>query len=143
MGGPIKGRADYYEPGDWNVACSMCGRKRKSSELVRNWQGLWRCPVHNEPRQPQDFVANVKDVMTVPFAQPETNLPTAICTWNSLSAYPDWAGPDCSIPDRTQLTEEEMPYEPFYPPPPIGPQLVLGTVDDQAIVTAGDLGIQV
>lgn len=146
MGGPIKGRADYYEPGDWNVACSMCGRKRKASELVRNWQGLWRCPIHNEPRQPQDFVANVKDVMTVAFDQPETNLPTAICTWNGLSAYPGWAEPGCSIPGRNILTLEDMPMEPFFPPPPIGPPVpvkVLGTISGLAIITQSGLEIQV
>jgi hypothetical protein len=71
---PGRGRADYFAPGDWNVACSMCGRKRKASSLVRNWQGLYRCLEHNEPRQPQDFARGVKDIMTVPFAQPETNL---------------------------------------------------------------------
>lgn len=74
MGFPSKGRADYWAPGDWNCACSMCGRKRKASELVRNWQGMYRCPEHNEERQPQDFVRNVKDIMTVPFDQPETQL---------------------------------------------------------------------
>lgn len=65
------GEADYLELGDWNVSCSMCGRKRKSSKVVQNWQGQYRCPWHNEIRQPQDFVRNVKDIMTVPFSQPE------------------------------------------------------------------------
>lgn len=65
------GEADYLELGSWNVSCSMCGRKRKSSKVVQNWQGQYRCPWHNEIRQPQDFVRNVKDIMTVPFAQPE------------------------------------------------------------------------
>ena len=74
MGGQVKGRADYLLLGDYNAACSMCGRKRKASQLVRNWQGLYRCPEHNEPRQPQDFVRNVKDVMTVPWAQPEQDI---------------------------------------------------------------------
>lgn len=72
MGYPVKGQADYLALGDWNVACSMCGRKRKSSQLVKNWQGMYRCPEHDEPRQPQDFVRNVKDIMTVPYALEET-----------------------------------------------------------------------
>jgi len=71
MGGPVKGRADYFAPGDYNAACSMCGRKRKASELVRNWQGLYRCPEHNEPRQPQDYARGVKENMAVPWAQTE------------------------------------------------------------------------
>lgn len=100
MSGPTKGRADHYVPGDWNVACSMCGRKRKASQMVRNWQGMWRCPEHNEPRQPQDFVRAVPDVQSVPFAQPETDIDLEICTLNGNSAIPDEALPGCSIPDN-------------------------------------------
>lgn len=100
MGGPTKGKADYYDPGDWNVACSMCGRKFKASQMVRNWQGLWRCREHNEPRQPQDFVRAIPDVQAVPFAQPETDIDIEFCSLNGVSAIPDAALPDCSIPDN-------------------------------------------
>jgi hypothetical protein len=64
------GRADYLELGDWNAICSMCGGKRKASQMVKNWQGLYRCPEHNEPRHPQDFVRAVPDVQTPPWTQP-------------------------------------------------------------------------
>lgn len=100
MGTPPKGRADFYSPGDWNASCSMCGRKRKASTMVRNWQGLYRCPEHNEPRQPQDFVRGTQDVQTVPWSQPETDIDIQICTFNGVSAIPDFALPDCSIPDN-------------------------------------------
>jgi hypothetical protein len=100
MGGPTKGRADYFAPGDWNVACSMCGRKRKASQMVKNWQGMYRCPEHNEARQPQDFVRATADIQTVPFAQPETDIDIVICTLNGVSAIPGCALPDCSIPDN-------------------------------------------
>lgn len=66
-----KYQPDYLELGDWNAACSMCGRKRKASELVKNWQGMYRCPEHNEPRQPQDFVRPVPDIQTPPWVQPK------------------------------------------------------------------------
>lgn len=101
MGTPIKGRADYWSPGDYNASCSMCGRKRKASTMVKNWQGLYRCPEHNEPRQPQDFARGVKDVMTVPWAQKETDVLTYVCTPNGQSALPDVGIPDCMIPDNT------------------------------------------
>lgn len=100
MGGPSKGRADFYKSGDWNVSCSMCGRKRKASEMVQNWQGLWRCPEHNEQRQPQDFVRAIPDVQSVPFAQPPSDIDIFFCSFNGLSAIPDLALPDCSIPDN-------------------------------------------
>lgn len=63
------GRADYLEEGSWNARCSMCNAKRKASELVKNWQGQWRCPEHNEPRHPQDFVRGVPDIQMAPWVQ--------------------------------------------------------------------------
>lgn len=107
--GGTGGRADYYAQGDWNVACSECGRKRKSRQMVRNWQGQYRCPEHNEPRQPQDFARGVKDDMSVPFVQMEqvgytdiiATFPLTITT-SSLQlpsgvavgvAFPSWVTP--------------------------------------------------
>ena len=100
MSGPTKGRADYYAFGDWNVACSMCGRKRKASMMVKNWQGMWRCPEHNEERQPQDFVRGVPDNMTPPFIQPQTDTDIEICTFNGVSAIPGVSLPGCMVPGR-------------------------------------------
>jgi hypothetical protein len=67
--GGTPGQADFLVQGDFNVACSMCGRKRKARTMERNWQGQYRCPWHNEPRQPQDFARGVKDDMSVPYVQ--------------------------------------------------------------------------
>lgn len=64
------GRADFFAMGDWNAACYECGRKRKASTLKKHWQGYYVCPEHWETRQPQDFVRNVPDVITPPWAQP-------------------------------------------------------------------------
>lgn len=81
------GRADYLELGQWNARCSMCSFKRKSGTLVKNWQGMWRCPEHNEPRQPQDYVRGVPDRQTPPWTQPQAGdifIATAlICTENT------------------------------------------------------------
>lgn len=64
------GRADFLLLGDWNTVCYQCGFKRKSSQLVRNWQGYYVCPEHNEPRQTQDFVRGVPDNQLPPWVQP-------------------------------------------------------------------------
>lgn len=112
MSGPNKGGRDFYLPGDWNVACSMCGRKRKSSEMVRNWQGMWRCPEHNEARQPQDFVRAVPDVQSVPFAQPETDADVGpLCSFNTSSAIPHYAVPGCMIPGRSVILPDIPPVD--------------------------------
>ncbi len=94
------GWADYLKLGDYNAVCSLCGRKRKASDLVKNWQGLYRCPEHNEPRHPQEFVRARTEVISVPWAQPSTDIDIAICTLNGVSAIPDYAIPDCSLPDN-------------------------------------------
>jgi hypothetical protein len=74
------GRADYLELGTWNATCYECGRKRKANTLVRNWQGYYVCRQHNESRQPQDFVRNIPDVITPPWAQPVSDTFRAICS---------------------------------------------------------------
>lgn len=110
----IRGRADYYAEGDFNAACSMCGRKRKASELVKNWQGQYRCPEHNEPRQPQDFVRGVQDIQATPWVQTQTDIDVTVCAFNDCSAIPGYAIPGCSTPGRANLLEVEGDL-PFYP----------------------------
>ena len=98
MGYPVKGPADYYEPGDWNALCSLCGAKRKASWMVKNWQGYWRCPEHNEPRQPQDFVRGEQDIQTVPWAQPPSSNYIVFCDINDSCGIPGIGIPGCMIP---------------------------------------------
>lgn len=80
---PGTGQADYLDLGDWNCVCSMCGRKRKASKMVQNWQGMYRCPEHNEPRQPQDFVRGVSDDQTPPWTQPPGTDQFGVLTYSS------------------------------------------------------------
>lgn len=93
------GRADYLALGDWNARCSMCSFKRKASTLTKNWQGMWRCPEHNEPRQPQDFVRAVPDVQTPPWTQPGgEDTFVAVCSPNGRTAIPGYATAGCVLP---------------------------------------------
>lgn len=102
----MTGRADYLELGDWNAVCYECGRKRKASTLVKHWQGYYVCPEHWEPRQSQDFVRNVQDVQTVPWAQPVSDtfgITAFFCTENSDVTDFD--------PMYTLVTETLYPFE--------------------------------
>jgi hypothetical protein len=94
------GQADFLRLGDWNADCSMCGLKFKASALKRHWQGQWRCVKCWEPRQPQDFVRNVVDDTSVPWAQPDnsTFIDPYSCTVQSSSSVADDAAADCSTP---------------------------------------------
>lgn len=109
MGGPTKGRADGLVLGDYNAICSICGFKRKASSMIKNWQGWWRCPEHNEPRQPQDFVRGEADVQTVPWAQPPNDVFVQICSFNGISGIAGYAVSGCMLPGRRQFTPPGLP----------------------------------
>jgi len=113
MATPQKGRADFLALGDWNVRCSMCNQKRKASAMVRNWQGLYRCPEHDEARQPQDFVRGVPDVVSIPWTQHPVDTFTQFCTFNGQSAIPGIAIPGCMIPGNPTIVQaQEAALEP-------------------------------
>lgn len=89
-----------YEWGDWNATCSMCGRQRKAGELVKNWQGQWRCPEHNEGRHPQEFVRAVPAEKPPLFVQRPVDLDIFtgnFCT--TRSSVVDVALVDCAVVD--------------------------------------------
>lgn len=93
----MTGRADYYDSGGWNAVCYECGRKRKASTLKRNWQGYYVCPEHWEPRQPQDFVRSVPDVITPPWAQPPSDTFHYVCTLEGRTDVAEVAVADCAV----------------------------------------------
>lgn len=89
--------SDYLSLGDWNAVCSMCGTKKKASTMVKNWQGMYRCPEHNEPRHPQDFVRAVPDVQTPPWVQPPVDVFPGVCSPNGMTGIIDVGAVDCAI----------------------------------------------
>lgn len=99
MGYPGKGKADYYAPGEYNVACFQCGRKFKSSQMFKHWQGYLVCRDHWEPRHPQDYVKSTPDQMGVPNAQPQADTYTFFCTAWTSSAMADYGVADCMRAD--------------------------------------------
>lgn len=87
--------ANWYDEGAWNIRCSMCGRKRKSGEVVRNWQGQYRCPEHNEPRHPQDFVKAGPPPSVPAFVQAPEPDEIVICTPNGTTSIAGFAVAGC------------------------------------------------
>ncbi len=94
--------ADFYEDGQWNFTCYFCGRKRKSSEGRKHWQGFYICLDHDPgllTRQPQDFVRGIPDGQAPPWVQPQpADDFTLFCSPNGMSAVPGEATPGCVIP---------------------------------------------
>lgn len=84
-------KLSYYEPGDHNGVCDICGFGFKFSQLRKAWDNSWRCDADYEIRQPQDFVRGVKDNPAIPVARPRKlpsnfylNLPTGATNFASI-----------------------------------------------------------
>lgn len=89
--------------GDWYARCSMCNQKFLASQLVKNWQGMYRCPQHNEPRHPQDYIRAIPDNPTVPFVQDPSPSYRAVCTLAGITSIADYAIADCSVCNTPRL----------------------------------------
>lgn len=140
MPSPTRGPEDYFQPGDWNLICSMCGTKGKMSQMVQNWQGMWRHVRCNEPRHPQDFVhALNSQEMVVPVVQKMGEGDVLFCALNDISAVPGVALPGCMLPGNPNW--DSSTWAPGSPIP--GGPTVLVEDSGQAITTGGGQPIRV
>lgn len=106
---PPRGPTEYFSPGDWNALCSMCGRQMKASMMVKNWMGAWRCPEHDEMRQPQDFAKGELEYPVPPFTQDPPDNYILVCSPAGSSASPGYATPGCMIPGQAILPAYALP----------------------------------
>jgi len=60
-----------FKMGQWNSVCDKCGLEFKSSELMKDWQGLMVCSDDFELRHPQDLIKIRADHSAVPWSRPE------------------------------------------------------------------------
>ena len=94
-------RADYYESGDWNARCAMCGQKYKAGQLRKHWQGAYRCDTCWEPRHPQDFVRAGPPPSAPTFVQAPEPVMISVCTPNGISAIAGFGVAGCMVAGYT------------------------------------------
>lgn len=104
-----KGRADYLKLGDWNASCASCGRKRKATELRKDWKGFYVCPEHWETRHPQDFVRAMPENQSVPWSQEPEDTFIGVCNLNATSAIADYAEADCATAESDIVPDPTLP----------------------------------
>lgn len=103
-------RTTWYEPGDWNALCDVCGFKFKASQLKERWDGLHVCESDWEQRHPQELIRPAEEAPALPWTRPEgtdvsvgpsysDSYETAVCTTQGSASIPDYAIPDCATPD--------------------------------------------
>lgn len=72
------GQSDYLAEHQWNVLCHVCGFKKKSSEIRKQWDGILACLECYTPRHEQDFIRGRRDRQKVPFSNPQSQTPTFV-----------------------------------------------------------------
>lgn len=89
----------YFKSGSWNVVCQVCGRRYKSDQIRKRWDGLLVCSEDYEERNILDFQRTQPERQDVPY---QNNEPTdefiLSCTIRGNNAIPAYAVPGCMIP---------------------------------------------
>jgi hypothetical protein len=72
----MSGYGNKYVKGAWNVICDDCGLQYKSVQLSLNWEGYRLCSDCFYVRSPQETRKPKTDNPKVPWARPESGVPT-------------------------------------------------------------------
>lgn len=90
----------YYKAGSWNIICQVCGRKFKSDEVKKRWDGLIVCNADFENRHILDFIKVREDDPAVPYVSPEaTDQFIFVCHFPQTVGMADIGTADCSVAD--------------------------------------------
>jgi len=64
-------RTTWYESGDFNAICDVCGFKFKGSQLRTRWDGMKVCDMDWETRHPQELIRPIPDSPALPWTRPD------------------------------------------------------------------------
>lgn len=93
-------------PGNWKVACMVCGMWYPSSEIQTRWDGVLTCKKDWETRHPQTMIKIHGEKAVPDFVNKDSSPDTfvLVCDIVSSSAYADYGTADCSRADNTQFS---------------------------------------
>lgn len=93
-------------PGNWKVACDVCGFWFPSGEIKERWDGLKVCHKDWETRHPQSLY-RYKDHTSVPdFVRKDGPVTTVLlCDFVSSQGRADWGTANCAQADRINTVD--------------------------------------
>ncbi len=92
---------NYYKSGVWNIICEVCGKKCKSDEVRKRWDGLIVCHSDFDIRHPLDFIRPYPPERPVPFIrdEPADTFAPYICYLEFSQGIADKGQADCARAD--------------------------------------------
>lgn len=103
-------RTTWWQSGQYNTICDVCGFKMKSTDLRRRWDGLMVCQDDYETQHPQERIRPIPDQVKLPWTRPEgtdtfgsTSLVNGNLVTTNESTIP--SGAYCSIITRQSIAD--------------------------------------
>ena len=99
-------KSTWYDAGDWNAICDVCGFKFKASQLKHRWDGLMVCEDDWEQRHPQELIRPLPDAPALPWTRPdhaagdadlESYVQDGFCTASGRQGVADFGMADCAL----------------------------------------------
>ena len=88
----------------YKMACHRCGFWYPSTELQKEWTGLYVCKKDYEPRHPQTLIKVHGEKAFPDIVSKDANVYVGICTVASNSAYADLGEADCMQADKADVS---------------------------------------
>ena len=90
-------------PGNWKVACQVCGFWYPSSEIRRRWDGLLVCEKDWETRHPQSLIKVQGERHFPSFVnkEPSPDQFVLVCGLTGVAGYADMGTSDCARAENT------------------------------------------
>lgn len=96
----------WWQSGEWNALCDVCGFKFKNTQLKERWDGLRVCADDWETRHPQEMIRPLPAEKPLPWTRPEGSSDQFIvvdytitlgCTIEGQFSQADTGTADCAI----------------------------------------------
>ena len=93
-------------PGNWKVACHVCGMWYPSGEIRRRWDGVLACPKDWETRHPQTLIKIREETAKPTFVSKDQSPDTfvTVCSLQAQSCYSGLATSGCARSGNQQYT---------------------------------------
>jgi len=92
-------------PGNWKVACHVCGMWFPSGEIKKRWDGLLVCDKDWETRHPQTLIKLRGETAVPTFVSKDPiDAFVLVCTLESSSGYASMGTADCAKANNNQFT---------------------------------------
>ena len=88
----------------WKFSCHRCGFWYPSTEIIKEWTGLYVCKKDYEPRHPQTLIKVHGERAFPDYVSKDIDVYVGVCDAATRSAYADLGTADCMQADNIDIS---------------------------------------